>query len=457
MSKLTAQSNQDDRRDHQGGDPLDHPGSQFSAVGCAGTDGTERAYAIVMRITVGLALLLVGCGTADEGTSDEASSSASTGAGASSASSASSSSSAGGSGGAGAWSPPIGIPEPPFGIHESADACTGCTPRTQSDLGGLEAIPAGTIVELSGGPFDGDELVISGTGTAELPIFVRGAGDVRTVIRRATGIVGSFIIVENIDFDFSGYDRGVALNGDHLALRHSDVHGVRAGSNGTVVVVHQSSDVVIHDNHVWDNGDFSIPGELDIHGIGGAASWRIWIVDNHLHQNRGDSIQFGHQAGNSLGDIYIGRNDIHDDGENCVDIKEASNVVISENVLHAAAPTFGNIVLHDCPLNAAVIYNEIHDELVGVSMASLEAACLPHQPVSLLVVRNQFHDIGQNGVQGWGSGKRYYVSGNSFASVATPISIDNADSRSVIDEGDAGLAQAFDAFFQIYGIDIANP
>ena len=54
-------------------------------------------------------------------------------------------------------------------------------------------------------------------------------------------------------------------------------------------------------------------------------------------------------------------------------------------------------------------------------MASLEAACDSHVPVSLFVVRNQFHDLAENAVQAWGSGKVYYISGNTFSTVGTPV------------------------------------
>ena len=73
--------------------------------------------------------------------------------------------------------------------------------------------------------------------------------------------------------------------------------------------------------------------------------------------------------------------------------------------------------------------------------------------VTLFVLRNRFHDTGQ-GVQAWGSGKRYFVAGNSFERVASPIEIDLAGAGSRISEDGAALEDGLAAFQETYGIDI---
>jgi hypothetical protein len=242
-----------------------------------------------------------------------------------------------------------------------------------------------------------------------------------------------------------------------LTARGSLGCGPSGDGEGDADVVDASDHVVLWDDHIHDNGDFEFVGEQDVHGVGATESHRIWIVDSHLHHNRGDSIQVGHQAGNTLGDIYVGRNDIHDDGENCVDVKEASRVVISENRLHAPADGMPAVVLHDCPVDAAVIYNEVYDAAVGVNSASLEPACDPLVPISIFVIRNAIHDVTEAGVQAWGSGKRYLVSGNTFAAVTTAVEIDDADATSVISDGDEGLDACLAAFLETYGLEVSSP
>jgi len=184
-----------------------------------------------------------------------------------------------------------------------------------------------------------------------------------------------------------------------------------------------------------------------VHGIGGTAVHEVWIVDNLMHANRGDAVQFGHQAANTLGNFYIGRNDMAGDGKNRVDIKEASNVVVSGNKLHATHCGATAVAFHDCPLNAAAIYNEIYDNPTGVSLPSLEVVCGPHEPVSLFVIRNDFHDL-DTGIEAWGGGKHYYVAGNTYQTVGAETDLSNAD---LLDED---LPTAFAAFEAVYGIDI---
>jgi hypothetical protein len=298
-------------------------------------------------------------------------------------------------------------------------------------------------------------VIIGGDGTPCQPIIVRGATEgTRTTLQGSVGIMGSYVIVEHLDVDLSTdeNDQVGVSSSDHVAFRHSEIRDLDIDHNTTVFFVGSSDHVVILGNHIHDNGDFGTGGEIDVHGIGARDSWDLWIVDNHIHHNRGDGMQFGHQAGNTLGRIYVGRNDIHDNGENSVDIKEASNVIVSENTLHGEPE--GNVVFHDCPVGAALIYNEVYDAAYGVSMASLESNCDDELPVSLFVLQNDFHDISGNAIQGWGSGKRYYVAGNSFASVGERVGIDIPGSGSRISEDDAALEDGFAAFEALYGLDI---
>lgn len=360
----------------------------------------------------------------------------------------------------GDWAPPAGIPIPPFGTAEDPMAgCPAVETASQPSLSGLSDLPAGTVVEITGGPHSARDAIIGGEGTAECPIVVRGSSaEAKTVVHGNAGIVGSYVLVENMDFDLTTASRGMGISGDHLVFRHSDVHGFRPGDHSTVVYVVNSTDVVLFDLHIWDNGDFTFVGEEDVHGVGAGQTHRMWVVDSHIHRNRGDSIQLGHQADNTLGDFYIGRNNMYDNGENSVDIKEASNVVISQNDLHDPPPGDRPIVvLHDCPINAAVIYNTVHDGVVGVNTASLESNCDDDRPVSIFVLRNTFQSISDTAISSWGSGKRYYVTGNTFTAVGTPVDISGSESGSIISEGEEGLADAFNAFQAIYGIDISSP
>lgn len=272
----------------------------------------------------------------------------------------------------------------------------------------------------------GTSRTFTGTGTAQAPVIFRGVN-----APRFTGVVtisGTYVIVEGIDADGGG----VNLSGNHVALRDSEVQ--RVNNRGTATWVNGANDAVIYRNRIHDNGVMS-SAENDRHGIGGGGN-RIWILDNEIYRNSGDAVQFGHEARNQFGSIYIGRNVIHDDRENAIDIKEVSNVVISQNTMYGYRSSSSSegaaVVVHDCPINAHVIFNTIRDSQIGISSASLASEC--PRPVNVRFIGNVIEDITGNAIQGWGSGKITQVVGNTIVAVGgVGIGLDNVAAGSGIE------------------------
>jgi hypothetical protein len=100
---------------------------------------------------------------------------------------------------------------------------------------------------------------------------------------------------------------------------------------------------VQYDNEINNNGNPD-GSSGDRHGIQASGGTNYnWILDNHIHHNSGDGIQFCHGcigSGNGPAYVYIGRNHIHDDHENALDIKETRGpVIVSENDMHGYANT----------------------------------------------------------------------------------------------------------------------
>jgi hypothetical protein len=300
-----------------------------------------------------------------------------------------------------AWVPPIGIPHP----------------------GGWFLMTTGTVHSVTTG---GTSRTFSGTGTASNPVIFRGVGNPQ--FTGTVTITGTYVIVEGIHVN--GGD--VSIGGNHVMLRNSDVHN---SSSGTAVCVNDgSTDVVIHQNRIHDNGNWTSTTENDRHGVGcGGNSHRIWILENELFHNSGDSVQFGHNAQNTLSHIYVGRNVMHHDRENAVDIKEASNVIVSQNTMYGYRPTSSSegaaVVVHYCPINFHLLFNRIYDSEVAVSSSSLLSRC--PTPVTIRIIGNVIHDSG--GIQGWGSGKitavvnntLYNSGGMSFSNMAAGSVIEN--------------------------------
>jgi hypothetical protein len=309
------------------------------------------------------------------------------------------------------WEPPVGIPVPPFGIDESHDMyageagyqdagdgpythyVNGTNPNCSDAGSGTPAQPrcsiptalsAGMVVEVHGGPYALGDTVFTGSGTAARPAFLRGVDDGNgfPVIDAVgdTDFTGQYLVVENMRL------RQARLRtlGDasYIAVRNLEV-SESPGRNGSVL---GGSNIVLRDSHIHHNqGD-------DRHGTSvSAGAQNVWILDNYYHHNGGDAVQFCHGCSTAPPtNVYVGRNTMHSDRENGVDLKYARNVVVSQNTIHAyrSAPAdtqwcfddnsacgvfssgsdgAGMIVGSDgAPENVWFLYNEVYDTNVGI-------------------------------------------------------------------------------------------
>lgn len=239
----------------------------------------------------------------------------------------------------------IGVPLPAFGLTETVvdnvathwiDNSGSC-----SDSGnGTEAQPrcsipsafsAGSIIQIRGGPYS--EMEVTFNGTASNPIFFRGptGGLVSLPGREGLDISGSYAIIENVDIN-----RVKIEFANNIAIRDSYIHDPVPRTGGMIGI--NGNNLVFLRNEVARNG--LVTDTKDSHGfnIGGGA-FNIWILDNNIHHNGGDGIQFCHSCV-ALGDggprnLYIANNRIHEDKENAIDLKEFSGlVVISGNDMY---------------------------------------------------------------------------------------------------------------------------
>jgi uncharacterized repeat protein (TIGR02543 family) len=356
------------------------------------------------------------------------------------------------------WQPPIGIPDPEFGIHETHRMYEGQTydfgsgPQPYRDAGNgpythyvdgtdpnatdsenpygtaskpretlPDAVGAGTVIEVHGGPYAyanaGNKITIEGNGTADRPVFIRGA-DSPPEFRRTVDLIGQYMILEgfslyNADLVIgipTGYDYSGTLN--HISIRGCEIEGDGTtdseGGTGSVGADH----VVIYNNHVHHFGDYAYSGENDRHGVVvGPYSHYIWVVDNHIHHNGGDSFQTGHGAGYTVSHVYIGRNVMHDDGENAVDLKEVTDVIVSENTMYSYPfrndSSDGTItVTHYGPSlgtqRAWFIANEMYD-------ADLAANQVSSGPEDIYYIGNVIHDIQGLALFAWSHEDVYFI------------------------------------------------
>jgi hypothetical protein len=329
------------------------------------------------------------------------------------------------------WTPPIGIPAPGFGIGQTTDDATfthwvdNSGPCTDSGNDGTPARPrctipttlaAGSIVQVRGGPYSLGSQTWTLKGMASRPVYVRGpsSGPRPYLGNRANvAMAGTYAIVENLKMRRWSFAPGSGNH--HLALRHCEVTDHR-GTGAAVGVGAGNTDIVIYDCEIARNG--RIPSAADHHGINmwGAGISNVWIVDNHIHHNSGDAVQFCHRCNfkgppnDGPAHVYIGRNDMHHDEENAIDLKEFMGpVVVSQNRLWGyRAITSGRgeaIRVNDEGQQgeAWILFNDIWDSGLGVNSQGSGA-------FAIYIIGNEIHDIvaddanGVSGVPAAGSG-----------------------------------------------------
>ena len=379
------------------------------------------------------------------------------------------------------WQAPIGVPEPGFGIHETApdvpdpwDAQTpgfyyvhrdhaeatdnnnayGTPAKPRSTI--PDNLPAGSVVEVHGvydfAPTGYD--TISGDGTDLSPIFIRGAGPgERPTIARTWQIKGNYIIFEHLEFadedsDPSGGATGkliILSPSHHVGLRKCEISGnLEGGGLGVASWDDQEVEqIVIWDNHIHHNGDVNANYDQDVHGVAvGKLASHIWILDNEMNHNSGDGLQInspdGQNGAGSSHHIYVGRNITHHNKQTGLWCKQASDVIFSQNTSYAHRPSGSSggagMGFQYGPERVWFLFNEIFDCDVGISSGSNSVAN-PGQDAYL--IGNLIYDIHHSGswdpnsgwspaaISLWGSINRHVVGNTIYdvdAGITTPSS-----------------------------------
>jgi hypothetical protein len=303
----------------------------------------------------------------------------------------------------------VGIPTPPFGLSETvasvygsanyythwvdnsgtcSDSGNGSPNSPRCTIPNTSSLAAGTVIQLRGGPYSlSANWVISGTGTASQPIFIRGSDSVRVQINtnsRQTGLTCTYCIMESLKF--TGRDEAVGIASTYVGFRNNEIvgTGTSVDGNGAMISSGSSSFVVIADNIVHDGGAWQSSTENDMHALGvGSNEHDIWYLGNTVYHNAGDGIGNGHDANHTTSRLFIGGNIFYENRENAIDLKEVNDVIISENQAYnyvASSSSPGEaIVLHygpttdQGPYNVWVIDNVIHDAVYGIVTSDVQA------------------------------------------------------------------------------------
>jgi len=306
----------------------------------------------------------------------------------------------------------IGVPDPAFCLNNTAPALPASWPGAEAsgyyyidnthpdatDTSNTYGYPnrprvsipvtyaAGSYVEIHGGPYDSSAtLTLAVSGTSTNPVWFRGSSPTtRPTLRRTVAVQGTYAIVEHLYFDVTARTLRVNSNGsattDHICIRNLEFAGpgLSVANNAVISISGTASfpttNVIIYNNIIHGFGDWQGAVENDYHGILPASyANNVWVLNNLVYNMGGDSIQVG-QANYSVAErpnyIYIGGNVFHHDRENAVDIKSASDVIVSQNTMYgyaAVSSSSGEVVaIHDDPSYVWVMFNDVSDGQIGL-------------------------------------------------------------------------------------------
>ncbi|MFA5060712.1 MAG: right-handed parallel beta-helix repeat-containing protein [Candidatus Pacearchaeota archaeon] len=379
------------------------------------------------------------------------------------------------------WLPPIGIPVPEFGIYETyrmydepENRNTDLTYHQNSEGGfythyvdntdpsctntnnngtienprcsiptAYTIIPEGSVIEVHGGPYQASFIRAMGNGTRERPIFVRGLNyQEKPVFTTALNIFSENVAFESkyMIFENLNLTNGFAFRGNTLS---NVSYGVIRNSYSTNTIgVTYCRNCVVYNNVIRpgpeDLMDLPSFNELDRMGVAmGSNTDKVWVLDSHIYRGSGDAIGNAHGAKYTASNWYIGRNLMHNWGENAVDIKEAENVTISQNIMYnffgqssgdAGLATVVHYGPQLSPKNVWFIFNEVYN---AVSTAMQIGG---DQAYDVYYIGNIIHDIKNEAgtakaFQSWNS-RVIYVVGNTIYNVDEGIVFDSQSTLS---------------------------
>ncbi|MBI5197015.1 MAG: hypothetical protein HZA19_00210 [Nitrospirae bacterium] len=313
----------------------------------------------------------------------------------------------------GAWQAIIGVPEPGFGINETAPerpnpwnatvpdyyyVCPACPGSTDtSNTYGYPAVPrktipsssvsAGSVIEI-GGQYD-SSATISLQGTQTSPIFIRGIDYAsRPKITSEITITGAYIIFENLKS--SPYDSADASfrffiqeGAHHIAIRNCEFEGNLNRAGGVVVGswgytgTASASYMLLNNLSIHDLGDMNTTLDQDAHGVGVSGSVdHLWLTNSELARTTGDGIQIEAQQGrrDKIHHIYVGKNISHHHKQTGMWIKHATDVIFSQNTIYghrASNSSYGQGTgFQYGPDYVWFLFNTIYDNEVGIGVSS---------------------------------------------------------------------------------------
>ncbi len=298
------------------------------------------------------------------------------------------------------YTPPIGIPMPPFGIYETAPDLPSpwngdtagfyyvksgggnsgngypANPRNSIPNG----LPAGAVVVIEGQYNTNHSSGLTLNGTLEAPIFIISSAADQAILKQKFQVGGSYYIIDgiNAEWDNSSGNGKMNITGSYAVVKNGDFRGDTNKGVGSVNISN-GDHVLFYNNNVHIAGDWKTTDDQDTHAMGISTNISyVWVLDNKFSRSSGDGIQIN--AGNAANQpnthhIYIGRNEAFENKQNGFWTKQATDVIFSENIARnhvattSSAPGVG-IGAQYGPERVWFLYNKIYDNYGGITVAS---------------------------------------------------------------------------------------
>jgi len=288
-------------------------------------------------------------------------------------------------------------------------------------------LAAGAYIEVHGGPYNyTSSIYLKSNGTEDQPVWVVGAEN--NLLNMAVVLYGTYIYVDGLNI---GGDKGVSarpyhdVQTDHIMVRNTVITGTGSLSKGTTGISANGGKgltlegFIAYNNTISYMGDSESETENDRHALQtGSYINDVWHLYNYTHHNGGDGVQYSH-AGVDAHHFYYGGNTSHDERENCVDIKQANDVIISDNTCYNIERSSSSpgecMVVHYGPSRIWFINNKVSQCIYGiVSSGSLD----------LNIVGNSIHEMKESEKESHGDISTYqtgvgvvaYNTGNTYIS-----------------------------------------
>ena len=207
----------------------------------------------------------------------------------------------------------------------------------------------------------------SGTGTRSSPIVIDLGGARTQCGDNGVSLSGKYVILQNGSFDVTDEDGLNGGNCNFCTVRDVNFYGTQQNlGNGSVFNLGDNA-VALRTEVAFFGGNTGADRENDLHGMK-ACGRNKWILDAHWHHLGGDSVQVGDASRCTGENIFIGGGSFHHNRENCIDIKNSTNVVASgfECYLPNNKPDEAGVVLHDDPVNPQILDSNIYDVNTGI-------------------------------------------------------------------------------------------